>query len=63
MKPVKKTALLLVAAAVLFGCIFAAGCVEETDKTPVLSISIEKEGALYYNIGDTFTVTLPCAVL
>ena len=59
MKPVKKTALLLVAAAVLFGCIFAAGCVEETEKTPVLSISIEKEGALYYNIGDTFTVTLP----
>ncbi|HJJ30648.1 MAG TPA: protease inhibitor I42 family protein [Methanocorpusculum sp.] len=59
MKTVKKTVLLLVAAAVLFGCIFAAGCVEETEKTPVLSISIEKEGALFYNIGDTFTVTLP----
>ena len=60
MTTAKKSALIILAAAVvLIGCIFAAGCVQPTDKEPVSSISIEKEGSLYYNIGDTFTVTLP----
>ena len=59
MTTAKKSVLILLAAAVFIGCIFAAGCVNTADKDPVLSISIEKEGALYYNIGDTFTVTLP----
>ena len=60
MTTAKKSVLILLAAAVFIGCIFAAGCVNTpTDKDPVLSISIEKEGSLFYNIGDTFTVTLP----
>lgn len=59
MTTAKKSVLILLAAAVFIGCIFAAGCVNTpTDKDPVLSISVEKEGSVY-NIGDTFTITLP----
>ncbi|HJJ54849.1 MAG TPA: protease inhibitor I42 family protein [Methanocorpusculum sp.] len=60
MKTVKKITLLVIAAAVVIGCIFAAGCTDDSTSTvPALSISVEKTGGYTYNIGDKFSITLP----
>ncbi|HJJ36039.1 MAG TPA: protease inhibitor I42 family protein [Methanocorpusculum sp.] len=60
MKTVKKITLLVVAAAVVIGCIFAAGCTGDgTPAEPTLTISVEKTGGYTYNVGDKFSITLP----
>ena len=58
MKSVKKITLLVIAAAVLIGCIFAAGCTDDTP-APVLKISVDKQAGFTYGIGDEFTIVLP----
>jgi len=60
MNTVKKITLLVVAAAVVLGCIFVAGCTDTTASAkPTLTISVEKDAGFAYNIGDQFSITLP----
>jgi len=72
----KKLGVILVVAAVVIGCVLAAGCTNNTSTpstpstsvtipadlskvNPALTVDVVKTGNSIYNIGDTFTITLP----
>lgn len=54
----KKIGVLLIATLVIVGCVLAAGCTTQV-ADPSMTISVTKIGDINYNIGDTFSVTLP----
>jgi len=69
----KKLGVILVVAVVVIGCVLAAGCTNNTStpstsvtipadltkETPALYVDVVKTGNAIYNIGDTFSITLP----
>ena len=54
----KKIGVILIAALVIVGCVLAAGCTSQIAE-PSMTIDVVKTGDVNYNIGDTFSVTLP----